>query len=168
MCNVFNVFRCAIHSHDCPVRAGKDSNFKGVPNEKVRARDQEMMENLVKDNSETIEDIDIKWECEVKQMQKDDDEFKSFLKDECSTWQPIRRLIPRCAVKAARTELFNPKYDVRDGETLHYFDMSGAFANACLRKEFPVGPYEVKVQLLGEIMYFILTSPQVLFLRKFI
>lgn len=130
---------CSVHSHDstvCPLRKGRNTNFKGIPDFEIQKKDKEKRENLEKE----IPGIKIEhyFECEMNKLWKDEG-FKAPLRSP-------RRLCPKDANRGGRNEVFCNFCELsNETEEILSLDIISSYPFEAMRQDYPIGRYEILI-----------------------
>ena len=98
-------------------------------------------------NHETINKIEIQWECRFRDNMKNDPILKEFMEFHYLSNHPLQRLRPRDAMRGAYVETFTLKFDQQmfPEEDFWALDINGLYSHCCLVNPFMIGKYDVLI-----------------------
>ena len=162
---------CVFHGHTdakCSIMKGAEANFRGQSCKKLEEQFNSKVDSLKDNHPEQVENVAVMWECKWNWMKKNDKNVMAFLKK--LQKRPMKRAKPRDACKysllALASHAFPSIFLLPDrggqidtmrakwlatehpGETFYVDDKTSSYGSACLRHEYPVGPYQVCMHII--------------------
>ena len=130
---------CTINKHKSPQSLNRDGKTFEQVNNEFNLKLKRLMEN-----NEEITQIDIIWECQIREKMKHDLNFSNFLSTHY-TWAPLERLIPRKCFRGAYVDTYLLKWSqiTNPSEKCYHLDINGLYGFISLKNKFMIGKYEV-------------------------
>ena len=136
---------CQIHGHISEIHNTTENNinFFGHSFKDLNNDLNSKLENLLL-NNETVERVNLVWECEFKNQIKNDPDLKIFL-DHHYIEHPLQRLIPRSTMRGAFVETYAYRWSKLKYPTEKFIaiDVNGLYSSVAIDKPFMTGKYEV-------------------------
>ena len=142
---------CFHHSHmdsDCSINKNKSPQSltrDGKTYEAVNDEFNQKLRRLMEQN-QNIKQVDIIWECQIKEKMKSDTNFSNFLKNNY-VWSPLERLIPRKCYRGAYVDTYFLKWSKAANPSFNFFhlDVNSLYGYVSIKNKFMVGKYEVLI-----------------------
>ena len=138
-------FHCCM-STTCTINRNKGPqslNRDGKTFEQVNNEFDLKLKRLI-ENNEEITQIDIIWECQIREKMKNDLNFSNFLSTYYN-WAPLERLIPRKCFRGAYVDTYLLKWSkiANLSDKCYHLDVNGLYGFISMKNEFMIGKYEV-------------------------
>lgn len=159
---------CKIHGHvspNCQINPNatyKTKNFFGHTFEDLNNDMNSKLERVLVNNSNEIDRVTLKWECEFKRDLKRDADLKFFI-DHYYVEHPLQRLIPRQAMRGAFIDTYAYRWTKLKCPHENFFaiDVNGLYSSVAIKNAFMVGKYQVvmgkdltRIRIIGNIFFF--------------
>ena len=106
---------CSINKNKSPQSLTRDGKTYEAVNDEFNQKLRRLMEQ-----NRNIKQVDIIWECQIKEKMKSDTNFSNFLKNNY-VWSPLERLIPRKCYRGAYVDTYFLKWSKAVNPSFNFF-----------------------------------------------
>ena len=142
---------CFYHSHmssDCSINKNKGPQSLTREGKTYEAVNEEFNLKLrrLMEHNQNIKQVDIIWECQIKEKMKTDVDFSNFLKNSY-VWSPLERLIPRKCYRGAYVDTYFLRWSKAANPEHNFFhlDVNSLYGYVSMQNKFMIGKYEVLI-----------------------
>ena len=132
---------CTINKNKSPQSINRDGKTFQQVNDEFNLKLKRLMEG-----NEEITQIDLIWECQIRDKIKHDPHFSNFLSTHYN-WAPLERLIPRKCFRGAYVDTYCLKWTkmAHSSDKCYHLDVNGLYSFISMKNEFMIGEYEILV-----------------------
>ena len=140
---------CYWHSHmapECTINKGKGPESLTRQGRTFASINEEFNNKIVRlmANNEILKQVDIIWECQIREKMITDRAFANFLN---STYicAPLERLIPRKCYRGSYIDTYKLRWSqlANPQERFYHLDINGLYSYVSIKNAFMTGKYEV-------------------------
>ena len=142
---------CFYHSHmssDCSINKNKGPQSLTREGKTYEAVNEEFNLKLrrLMEHNQNIKQVDIIWECQIKEKMKTDVDFSNFLKNSY-VWSPLERLIPRKCYRGAYVDTYFLRWSKAANPEHNFFhlDVNSLYGYVSMQNKFMIGKYKVLI-----------------------
>ena len=142
---------CFWHSHmapDCSINKGKGPDSLNTQGKTFASINEEFNNKITRlmANNQILKQVDIIWECQVRQKMISDLKFATFLQN-TYVCAPLERLIPRKCYRGSYIDTYQLRWSksANPDETFYHLDINGLYSYVAIKKPFMFGKYDVLI-----------------------